>query len=115
MSANGMRVKVSERYAAETLSKVLFVSYNWIYICLLVENAEIAKIVGIFFLEKALEIGTSDMLLVTAVYSQLGNAYYARKDYAKAYEYHSRDLLLSRFVLDWFHFILVLNLRHNRT
>ena len=51
-----------------------------------------------------MEIGTSDMLLVTAIYSQLGNAYYARRDYAKANEYHSRDLMLSRFV--WIGFIV---------
>lgn len=55
------------------------------------------SILGIQLLEQALEIGTdNDLLLLSAIYSQLGNAYYAQKLYEKALDFHGKDLLLSR-------------------
>lgn len=51
-------------------------------------------------MEKALAVGIddlSDLPLLSAIYSQLGNAYYAKKLYDKALTYHGNDLMLSRF------------------
>ena len=38
----------------------------------------------------------NDLPLLSAIYSQLGNAYYAQKQYGKALQFHGNDLMLSR-------------------
>lgn len=42
--------------------------------------------------KEALELGTSDPEIRTAVYSQIGNAYFYLKDYTAAREYHEHEL-----------------------
>ena len=51
---------------------------------------------GISYLEAALAEGTDDLRTLSAIYSQLGNAYFYLGDYAKALEYHRHDLTLAR-------------------
>uniref|UniRef100_A0A7E4V9G9 TPR_REGION domain-containing protein n=1 Tax=Panagrellus redivivus TaxID=6233 RepID=A0A7E4V9G9_PANRE len=55
---------------------------------------------GIQYLLKALKIGTSDVYLLSAVYSQLGNAHFKKKLYSDAEMFHEQDLLLARTMLD---------------
>ncbi|KAE9555057.1 hypothetical protein FO519_001718 [Halicephalobus sp. NKZ332] len=55
---------------------------------------------GIEQLEKALSFGTNDVYLLSALYAQLGNAFYTLGDYEKAANYHSQDLLLCRAMND---------------
>ncbi|KAI1724051.1 tetratricopeptide repeat domain-containing protein [Ditylenchus destructor] len=58
---------------------------------------------GIELLEEALAVGIDDIQdlpLLSAIYSQLGNAYYAQKLYRKALTFHSNDLMLSRVQKD---------------
>ncbi|CAD5215251.1 unnamed protein product [Bursaphelenchus xylophilus] len=50
---------------------------------------------GIQLLQNALAHGTQDTLLLSAIYSQLGNGYYAIRDFDSACKYHANDLLLS--------------------
>ncbi|KAL7978469.1 hypothetical protein Chor_004286 [Crotalus horridus] len=50
---------------------------------------------GAAFFEHAVEVGTEDLKTLSAIYSQLGNAYFYLKDYAKALEYHKHDLTLA--------------------
>lgn len=51
---------------------------------------------GVQFFEAAVEAGTDDLKTLSAIYSQLGNAYFYLQDYAKALEYHKHDLNLAR-------------------
>ncbi|KAL7053765.1 hypothetical protein AAHC03_026840 [Spirometra sp. Aus1] len=44
----------------------------------------------------ALQIGTDDVGVLTAIYSQMGNAYFFQQDYLHALEFHRWDLSLSR-------------------
>lgn len=53
---------------------------------------------GVQFFEAAVEAGTDDLKTLSAIYSQLGNAYFYLQDYAKALEYHKHDLNLARLV-----------------
>ncbi|CAD5210013.1 unnamed protein product [Bursaphelenchus okinawaensis] len=55
---------------------------------------------GIKLLQQALEQGTQDPQLLSAIYSQLGNGYYAFRDFAAACKYHGNDLLLSHVQSD---------------
>ncbi|GMT33722.1 hypothetical protein PFISCL1PPCAC_25019, partial [Pristionchus fissidentatus] len=55
---------------------------------------------GIDYLQKALSVGTDDTTMLSAIYSQLGNAYFSIRAYVKALEYHRNDLLLTRFTND---------------
>ncbi|GMR33095.1 hypothetical protein PMAYCL1PPCAC_03290 [Pristionchus mayeri] len=55
---------------------------------------------GILYLRKALEVGTEDTTMLSAIYSQLGNAYYTKGMYPQALEFHRNDLLLTRFTHD---------------
>uniref|UniRef100_A0A0X3P485 G-protein-signaling modulator 2 n=1 Tax=Schistocephalus solidus TaxID=70667 RepID=A0A0X3P485_SCHSO len=48
----------------------------------------------------ALQIGTDDVGVLTAIYSQMGNAYFFEQDYLHALEFHRWDLSLSRRVED---------------
>lgn len=60
----------------------------------LCRSGETAK--GVQYLEAALTAGTDDLRTLSAIYSQLGNAYFYMHDYLKALEYHRHDLTLAR-------------------
>lgn len=51
---------------------------------------------GVSFFESAIQVGTEDLQILSAIYSQLGNAYFHLHDYNKALEYHRHDLTLTR-------------------
>ncbi|KAI7812444.1 putative G-protein-signaling modulator 1 [Triplophysa rosa] len=55
---------------------------------------------GTAFFEAAVQVGTEDLKTLSAIYSQLGNAYFYLKEYAKALEYHRHDLTLARTIGD---------------
>ncbi|XP_061459644.1 G-protein-signaling modulator 1 isoform X2 [Rhineura floridana] len=55
---------------------------------------------GVAFFEAAVQVGTEDLKTLSAIYSQLGNAYFYLKEYAKALEYHKHDLTLARTIAD---------------
>ncbi|XP_063574324.1 G-protein-signaling modulator 2 isoform X5 [Pongo abelii] len=55
---------------------------------------------GVSFFEAAVQVGTEDLKTLSAIYSQLGNAYFYLHDYAKALEYHHHDLTLARTIGD---------------
>ncbi len=52
---------------------------------------------GTAFFEAAVQVGTDDLKTLSAIYSQLGNAYFYLKEYGKALEYHRHDLTLARW------------------
>lgn len=54
---------------------------------------------GTAFFEAAVQVGTEDLKTLSAIYSQLGNAYFYLKEYGKALEYHKHDLTLARWWL----------------
>jgi tetratricopeptide (TPR) repeat protein len=58
------------------------------------------NIQGLKYLEQALKYGTSDVYLLSALYSQLGNAHFALKQFDRASEFHSQDLMLCRAIHD---------------
>lgn len=51
---------------------------------------------GAAFFEAAVQVGTEDLKTLSAIYSQLGNAYFYLKEYSKALLYHKHDLTLAR-------------------
>lgn len=51
---------------------------------------------GVSFFEAAIQVGTEDLQVLSAIYSQLGNAYFHLHDYTKALEFHRHDLTLTR-------------------
>ncbi|KAI1905064.1 hypothetical protein AGOR_G00012090 [Albula goreensis] len=55
---------------------------------------------GTAFFEAAVQVGTEDLKTLSAIYSQLGNAYFYLKEYSKALEYHRHDLTLARTIGD---------------
>ncbi|XP_030643215.1 G protein signaling modulator 2, like [Chanos chanos] len=55
---------------------------------------------GVSFFESAIQVGTEDLQILSAIYSQLGNAYFHLHDYTKALEYHHHDLTLTRTIGD---------------
>ncbi|XP_045323861.1 G-protein-signaling modulator 1 isoform X2 [Leopardus geoffroyi] len=55
---------------------------------------------GAAFFEAAVQVGTEDLKTLSAIYSQLGNAYFYLKEYSRALEYHRHDLLLARTLGD---------------
>ncbi|KAM4574775.1 G-protein-signaling modulator 2-like isoform 1-T1 [Fundulus diaphanus] len=55
---------------------------------------------GVSFFQSALQIGTEDLQILSAIYSQLGNAYFHLQEYNKALEYHRHDLTLTRTIGD---------------
>ncbi|XP_020318374.1 G-protein-signaling modulator 2 isoform X1 [Oncorhynchus kisutch] len=55
---------------------------------------------GVSFFETAIQVGTEDLQVLSAIYSQLGNAYFHLHDYAKALEFHHHDLTLTRTIGD---------------
>lgn len=54
---------------------------------------------GTAFFEAAVKVGTEDLKTLSAIYSQLGNAYFYLKEYGKALEYHRHDLTLARWAM----------------
>ncbi|KAM3850548.1 uncharacterized protein ACN63O_019521 [Diretmus argenteus] len=55
---------------------------------------------GVSFFESAIQVGTEDLQILSAIYSQLGNAYFHLQEYSKALEYHRHDLTLTRTIGD---------------
>ncbi|XP_048844283.1 G-protein-signaling modulator 1-like [Brienomyrus brachyistius] len=55
---------------------------------------------GAAFFEAAVKVGTEDLKTLSAIYSQLGNAYFYLKEYSKALEFHKHDLMLARTIGD---------------
>lgn len=55
---------------------------------------------GVAFFQAAIQAGTDDLRTLSAIYSQLGNAYFYLGDYAKAMQYHKHDLTLARTMGD---------------
>uniref|UniRef100_A0AAY4APY0 G-protein-signaling modulator 2 n=1 Tax=Denticeps clupeoides TaxID=299321 RepID=A0AAY4APY0_9TELE len=55
---------------------------------------------GVSFFEAAIQVGTEDLQVLSAIYSQVGNAYFHLRDYAKALEFHRHDLTLTRTIGD---------------
>ncbi|XP_061097534.1 G-protein-signaling modulator 2 isoform X2 [Conger conger] len=55
---------------------------------------------GVSFFEAAIQVGTEDLQILSAIYSQLGNAYFHLHDYNKAMEFHRHDLTLTRTIGD---------------
>lgn len=52
----------------------------------------------VFYYLNWIQVGTEDTAMLSAIYSQLGNAYYTKGLYPQALEFHRNDLLLTRFV-----------------
>ena len=52
---------------------------------------------GVQFFESAVDVGTDDLKTLSAIYSQMGNAYFYLQEYGRALEYHRHDLNLARF------------------
>ncbi|KFM59201.1 G-protein-signaling modulator 2, partial [Stegodyphus mimosarum] len=55
---------------------------------------------GVAFFEAAIRVGTDDLKTLSAIYSQLGNAYFYLGDYNKAMDYHRCDLTVARAMND---------------
>ncbi|XP_027200089.2 G-protein-signaling modulator pins [Dermatophagoides pteronyssinus] len=55
---------------------------------------------GVAFFEAAVKCGTNDMKTLSAIYSQLGNAYFYLGNYPKAMEYHKLDLSVAKSIND---------------
>ena len=55
---------------------------------------------GVERLESAARAGTQDLKTLSALYSQLGNAYFYLENYSKSLEYHKQDLTLARTLGD---------------
>lgn len=51
-------------------------------------------------MKAAIQAGTDDLRTLSAIYSQLGNAYFYLGDYSKAMQYHKLDLTLARSMND---------------
>lgn len=55
---------------------------------------------GVKFFEEAIKVGTKDDRTLSAIYSQLGNAYFYLEDYQKALDYHKQDVTLVHSIGD---------------
>ncbi|VDK43508.1 unnamed protein product [Anisakis simplex] len=51
-------------------------------------------------LEKKIDLGADSVEAVSAIYSQLGNAYFGLRNFQKALEYHQLDLKAAKFLND---------------
>lgn len=49
---------------------------------------------GVKYFEEAIKVGTNDQRTLSAIYSQLGNAYFYLEDYQRALDYHNKDVEL---------------------
>lgn len=56
---------------------------------------------GVAFFQASLSSGTNDLRTLSAIYSQLGNAYFYLGDYSKAMQFHKLDLTLARYVFQF--------------
>lgn len=52
---------------------------------------------GVAFFQAAIRAGTDDLRTFSAIYSQLGNAYFYLGDYNNAMQCHRHDLTLARY------------------
>jgi len=50
----------------------------------------------VYFFEAAIQTGTNNLRTLSAIYSQMGNAYFYLQEYEKALEYHRHDLNLAK-------------------
>lgn len=66
---------------------------------------------GVSFFEAAIQVGTEDLQVLSAIYSQLGNAYFHLHDYSKALEFHRHDLTLTRLDATFDLIYLTVNIR----
>ena len=57
---------------------------------------------GIKVFNDAIKIGTDDMIVLSAIYSQLGNAYFYINNFEKALEFHDYDYKLGKKINDMF-------------
>ncbi|XP_016419793.1 G-protein-signaling modulator 2-like [Sinocyclocheilus rhinocerous] len=79
-----------------------FVHYRMEASCLdlALEGERLCKVgdysAGVSFFEAAMQVGTEDLQVLSAIYSQLGNAYFHLHDYSKALDFHHHDLTLTR-------------------
>lgn len=55
---------------------------------------------GVKFFEEAVRVGTTDDRTLSAIYSQLGNAYFYLEEYEKALDYHKQDVTLVNSIGD---------------
>lgn len=53
---------------------------------------------SVAFFEAAVKCGTNDLKTLSAIYSQLGNAYFYLANYQKAMDYHKLDLTVAKYV-----------------
>ena len=52
---------------------------------------------SVAFFEAAVKCGTNDLKTLSAIYSQLGNAYFYLANYHKAMDYHKLDLTVAKY------------------
>ncbi|XP_043284638.1 G-protein-signaling modulator 2 [Venturia canescens] len=90
--------------SAENLSDVIGGSDSNMCLELALEGERLCKAgdckSGVAFFQAAIQAGTDDLRTLSAIYSQLGNAYFYLGDYGKAMEYHKHDLTLARTMGD---------------
>ncbi|XP_055342110.1 G-protein-signaling modulator 2-like [Paramacrobiotus metropolitanus] len=55
---------------------------------------------GVQAFQAALQIGTQDLSVLSAIYVQLGNAYFYLENYDKALEYHTKDMRIASEMKD---------------
>ncbi|XP_054156899.1 G-protein-signaling modulator 2-like [Oppia nitens] len=55
---------------------------------------------SVAFFEAAVKCGTNDLKTLSAIYSQLGNAYFYLGNYHKAMDYHKMDLTVAKSIND---------------
>ncbi|CAG2105315.1 unnamed protein product [Medioppia subpectinata] len=55
---------------------------------------------SVAFFEAAVKCGTNDLKTLSAIYSQLGNAYFYLANYHKAMDYHKLDLTVAKSIND---------------
>ncbi|XP_076838040.1 G-protein-signaling modulator 2-like [Brachyhypopomus gauderio] len=55
---------------------------------------------GVSFFQAAMKEGTDDLQVLSAIYSQLGNAYFHLQDYSRALTFHHHDRTLTRTMGD---------------
>ena len=55
---------------------------------------------GIAYFEAAIKVGTQDLRTLSAIYSQLGNAYFYLNNYEKALNFHQLDLSIAKNMRD---------------
>nr|XP_033818130.1 G-protein-signaling modulator 1 [Geotrypetes seraphini] len=92
---DGLQNSVTKRFQARTEATCLELALEGERLC----KAGDFK-TGAAFFEAAVQVGTEDLKTLSAIYSQLGNAYFYLKEYSKALEYHKHDLTLARTIGD---------------